>query len=53
MITFDLDSMNGVQLAKLYKLLIALYREDDATLVYAAGVATCGEQYFCREVALA
>ena len=53
MITFDLSSMNGIQLAKLYKLLIALYCVDDAALVYAAGIVICGQKDFCREVALA
>ena len=51
MITFDLNKMNSVQLARLYKLLIALFRLDDADLVYAAGVANCGAKEFCEEVA--
>lgn len=53
MITFNLSEMNTVQLAKLYKLCIQLYRLADAALVYAAGVANCGEAEFCYEVARA
>lgn len=53
MITFDLNRMNATQLAKLYKLLIALYRHDDAEKVYQAGVINCGPLEFCQEVAIA
>lgn len=53
MITFNPQSMNAVQLAKLYKFLISVHRLDDAMTVYAAGVANCGEAEFCYEVARA
>lgn len=53
MITFRFSSMNTVQLAKLYKFLLSLYRVDDAAEVYAAGVANCGAEEFCQEVARA
>ena len=45
--------MNAIQLAKLYKFLVNVWRMYDATLVYAAGVANCGEAEFCYEVARA
>ena len=53
MITFNLSEMNAIQLAKLYKFLVNMWRMDDAALVYAAGVANCGEAEFCYEVARA
>lgn len=53
MITLNLSEMNAVQLAKLYKFLVNMWRQDDAALVYAAGVANCGAEEFCCEVARA
>lgn len=53
MIRFNLSSMNAVQLAKLYKLLLSLFRIDEAHEVYEAGVANCGNEEFCIEVARA
>lgn len=53
MITFDLERMNAAELARLYKLLIALYRMDDADKVYQAGIINCGHKDFCEEVARA
>jgi|WetSurMetagenome_2_1015567.scaffolds.fasta_scaffold178443_2 hypothetical protein len=53
MITFDLHQMNPVQLAKLYKLLLSLYRIDDAKLVYEAAIINCGAMDFCEEVSKA
>lgn len=52
-ITFTLEEMNAPQLARLYKLLVALYRLDEAEKVYQAGLANCGPQAFCEEVARA
>ncbi len=52
-ITFHLSSMNAVQLAKLYKLLLSLFRMDEAHDVYEIGVANCGAEEFCLEVARA
>jgi hypothetical protein len=54
MITFDLDHMNPVQLAKLYKFLLTqLYWIDEAARVYAVAVANCGAEDFSAEVARA
>ena len=53
MITFKLSEMNAIQLAKLYKFLVNMWRMNGAALVYAAGVANCGEAEFCYEVARA
>lgn len=52
-ITFNLDGMSPSQLARLYKLLVALYRLGDAELVYDVGCANCGPLAFCEEVAKA
>lgn len=51
MITFDLSEMNPVQLSKLYRLLIALHRIDDAKLVFEQAESLCGASDFCEEVA--
>lgn len=53
MITFNLNSMNAVQLAKLYKFLLSIHHVDDAHEVYEVGVANCGAEEFCLEVSRA
>ena len=53
MVTFNLFEMNPVQLAALYKFLIAMYRTVAADAVYEAAVANCGAHDFCELVAKA
>lgn len=53
MITFNLSEMNAVQLAKLYKFLVATWRQEEAELVYEAGIANCGAAEFAYEIARA
>ncbi len=53
MITFTPSEMNAVQLAKLYKFLVSMWRMDDAALVYEAGCANCGAAEFAFEIAKA